>query len=352
MGLKKRGDIWWIRLQRNGRLIQQSTGTSIKKDAQSQHAEVLRDLDKGRYPDTSKNTLKPIDRTFEELKEKYLAEHALPNKSKESFERDGYSFKQLERVFGGLKLSDITSDSIGNYKVKRRNDGVKPPTLAKELQLLRAVLNIALKQWKWITTTPFNDVTIENPDTKDERWLNEEEEKRLLAACPVWLREIILVAVNTGMRRSELLSLKWFQVDLDRKTLVLYKTKNREVRGIPLNDIAHGILKAKSAGKDNDGYVFPSKVGTKRNNRNLNRAFETAREKVGLDDVSPHNLRHTAASRMSQEQVDIVVISKILGHKDLRSTMRYAHHNVESVRHGVDALVKGVKETSGTISVQ
>ena len=98
MGLTKRGNVWWIRMQRNGRLVQQSTGTSNKKLAESRHAKVLQELDAGTWHEPSTENQKPIEHTFEELKERYMAEYSLPNKSQDSSERDLYSFKQLDKA--------------------------------------------------------------------------------------------------------------------------------------------------------------------------------------------------------------------------------------------------------------
>ena len=124
MGLTKRGNVWWIRMQRNGRLVQQSTGTSNKKLAESRHAKVLQELDAGTWHEPPKENHEPIEHTFEELKERYMADHSLPNKAPGSSERDYYSFKQLGKAFGGLKLERDYSerDFQVQGKEKERRD--------------------------------------------------------------------------------------------------------------------------------------------------------------------------------------------------------------------------------------
>ena len=202
-------------------------------------------------------------------------------------------------------------------------------------------MNIAVREWEWIETTPFSRVKIEMPDNKKERWLTPDEETLLLGECPEWLQEIVLFAIYTGMRRNEIRSLRWPQVDLERQAISLLVTKNKEKRTVPINDMVLALLRGKVETRKNSGYVFPSQSGTMIEGHNLSRAYRMAREKAGLNDVRFHDLRHTAGSRMVQAGVDLYSVSLILGHKSLAVTKRYAHHNVESLRRGVDALVTG-----------
>jgi len=203
--------------------------------------------------------------------------------------------------------------------------------------LLRAVQNIPYN--------PFWKVKIEQPKGHRERWLTLAEEVRLIDRSPTWLREIIAVALNTGMRQDEILSLKWTGVDLFRRTITLLVTKNMEKRTIPLNHSVLELLKSKSKVRHLSGYVFASFADTKIQPRNLLRAFYSARKKAELEDVHFHDLRHTFATRLVQAGVELYVVKELLGHKTLKMTMRYAHHYPESLRHGVDVLEK-IKEQS------
>ncbi|MBF0466713.1 MAG: site-specific integrase [Nitrospirae bacterium] len=216
--------------------------------------------------------------------------------------------------------------------------------MAKELELLRAALNIALREWEWIETNPFWKIKIDQPKGHKERWLTNQEEERLLSVSPQWLSEFIVFALNTGMRREELLSLTWTRVDLQRMVVILIETKNGENRTVPLNQLAFEVLQRKSIIRNISDYVFPSQNGKKIIARNLLRAFYVARTKANLQDVRIHDLRHTFASRLVQAGVDLYVVKELLGHKSFKMTSRYAHHNSESLRHGVDVLQK-TKET-------
>jgi integrase len=293
MGLYRRGKIYWFRIQHDGQRIQETTGTQNKKLAKRIYAKAVTDVQEGKWFDIKKRT-----RTFDELMEKYMREYALPNKSPRTIEKDTYSFKRLSEHFSGKMLHEITPQTIADYKGYRRGHNVKPATLAKELELL------------------------------------------LLSFSPEWLREIIVFALNTGMRREEILSLTWNHVDLLRKVATLIETKNGEQRTVPLNQLSIEVLQRASTVRNISGYVFPSQNGKKIMPRNLLRTFFTARAKAGLQDVRFHDLRHSFASRMVQAGVDLYVVKELLGHKSFKMTARYAHHNTDSLKHGVEALLK------------
>jgi integrase len=347
MGLYKRKDsqFYWMTFKINGKKVHESTKTANKKLAERIHAKRLTEISEGRwFPNEAKR------RTFEELRDRYMKEYAIPNKAHRTIEKDKCSFKRLSEFFGGCTLAEITPQKIANYKRLRRESGIKPATLARELELLRAALNIAVREWEWLEVNPFWKVRIEQPKGHKERWVTLKEQESLLEASPAWLRDIILFALNTGMRQDEILSLKWSQVDMLRRTVTLLETKNKEKRTIPLNQTALGLLRAKGKIRHISGYVFASEAGTKIHARNLLRAFYSARRKAGLEDVRFHDLRHTFATRLVQSGVDLYVVKELLGHKSLKMTMRYAHHYPESLRHGVNVLDK-LKGGDGYVSV-
>jgi integrase len=337
MGLYKRGEVWWYSFMRNGERKQASTGQTNRKTAALIYADALSGVRERK--EVEEIIPASEDHTFDELRQRYMKSYSKPTKSEGSAIRDEYSFKQLDKSFAGRSLKEITPKLISEYKDRRRAEKVTEGTLAKELQLLRNALNIAMREWEWIEATPFLKVKIETPKNAKERYLTQAEEKKLLDSCPDWLKEIVAFAINTGMRRNEILTLKWPQVDLDHRVITLLITKNKEKRGIPLNERVFQLLKGKMSRRKNSGYVFPSKVGNQISPNNLERAFRKARTSAGLMDVRIHDLRHTAASRMAQAGIDIYKVGTILGHKDVRMTKRYAHLNVECLREGVNALM-------------
>ena len=335
MGLykRKRSPYYWITYKVDGKRVYESTGTKNKKLAEKIYAKVIMDIEEGRFFQTESRR-----RTFEELRDRYMAEFAIPNKAPRTIEKDRNTFKPLSTFFEGYTLAKITPQAITEYKLHRRTQGIKVGTLAKELELLRASLNVAMREWEWMDTSPFLKVRIEQPKNSIYRWLTADEEALLVSDCADWVKEIVLFALNTGMRQDEILSLKWQDVDLARRTLTVVKSKNGEQRTLPLNKAAISVLKKKGNVRHISGLVFPSQAGTKINPGNLRRGFNAARGKAGIDHVRFHDLRHTFATRLVQRGVDLYVVKELLGHKSIKMTMRYAHHYPESLRHGVDVL--------------
>ena len=198
-----------------------------------------------------------------------------------------------------------------------------------------------MREWEWIDTNPFSKVKIEKPNNKIERWLTEEEESKLISHAPDWLKTIIVFTLNTGLRRGELVELKWTDIDLFRKTLTLLKTKNKEKRTIPLNNTVLKLLKAKGNVRHISGYVFTSEDGKGfLNGQHVYKTLKHSAEQAGIAKLRFHDLRHTFATRLVQAGIDLYVVMELLGHKSLTMTMRYAHHYPESLRHGVDILVE------------
>ncbi len=170
--------------------------------------------------------------------------------------------------------------------------------------------------------------------------MTQDDECRLIKHCPAWLGDIVVFALNTGLRQDELLSLQWSRVSFERKDVLIDKTKSGKPRAVPLNQIAINILNQRSKAKIRTikDLVFPTFNGTKILPSNLRRAFYEALKKAGIENFKFHDLRHTFATRLAQRGIDIYKIAKLLGHEDIRMTQRYSHHSPESLRVGVEIL--------------
>jgi integrase len=199
--------------------------------------------------------------------------------------------------------------------------------------------NLSLKEWEWTKDNPVSRVQREKLDNERDKWLTKDEEKRLLCNSPIWLKEIILFALNTGLRQDELLSLEWSRVSLLRKTILIQETKNGKPKTLPLNRIALDVINERSKIKSiKNDLVFFDSNGKKINPHSLRTSFYRVMRKAGIKDFRFHDLRHTFATRLAQAGVDLYKISKLLGHKDIKMTQRYAHHCSDSLRDGVEIL--------------
>jgi integrase len=147
---------------------------------------------------------------------------------------------------------------------------------------------------------------MERENNTRDRWLTVDEETRLLHAASPWLRELMLFAIHSGMRMGEILGLTWAGVDLFRRTVMVFKSKNGERRTIPLNQTALTLLKHKAGSRSVDtDLVFPSEAQTRLNASNISRSMNLALEKAKMTNFHFHDLRHTCATRMVQAGVDL-----------------------------------------------
>jgi len=350
MGLFKRGQAWWMRFTYNGKQVRRSTETNDKKLAIKVYHTVMAQIAEGKWFERQLGE----DKTLGDLMEKYIKEYASVNKSPKTVKLDTGIKKDLLGFFGDTLLKEITPKRIAAYKTACREKGLAPASIRYRLAVLRHAFNIATREWEWVTENPVTKVKMEKINNARDRWLTHEEEKKLLDACVIyvtrkdnikvphyWLQEIVIFALNTGMRQDEILSLRWPDVDLFRKTTTVMRSKNGEKRTIPTNQKVFELLKVKAKVRDiRDNHVFPSEAGTKIHDRNLRRGFYAALEKAGITDFKFHDLRHTFATRLVQANVDLYTVSKLLGHKDIKMSQRYAHHCPESLRGGVEVLDK------------
>lgn len=333
----KRGGVWWASITYKGKRNRKSLETIDKKLALVIEAKIRTEIAEGKYLE------KPIDdsKTFPGMMEKFMREHA-PKVSINTQCSYSASKKHLSIHFGDSKLSAITPKMIYDYKVLRYSEAAKPATINRELAMLSKAFNLAVKEWEWIRDNPVSKVPKEKENNERDRWLSEDEEKRLLENSPQWLKDIIVFDLHTGLRQGELLSLQWGRVNLFRKTIIIQVSKNGKPRTIPLNQIALDILVEKSKVRNiKHDLVFTSSVGTKIDCDNLRRTFESVLKKADIQNFHFHDLRHTFATWLAQRGVDIYKISKLLGHKDIRMTQRYSHHSPESLRDGIQVLEFG-----------
>jgi integrase len=178
----------------------------------------------------------------------------------------------------------------------------------------------------------------EDNNTRD-RWLTLEEEHRLLQVALPWLRELLVFAIHTGMRMGEIVSLTWAGVDLSRRSVTVFRSKNGERRTIPANHTVLRLLGEKHAVRQTvNNLVFHSQTGTQLDGNNIRRCLNSALRTAKIHDLHFHDLRHTFAKRMVQAGVDLYKVQRLLGHKSPVMTQRYAHHYPESLRDGVEVL--------------
>lgn len=277
--------------------------------------------------------------TFKDLADKYMTEYSAVNKAASTHKRDKSLFKNLLGTFGDYGLTEITSAMISDYKVKRRREGASARTSNYELTVMSHAFNMAMREWELAKDNPVKRVRKDRENNRIERWLSLAEERRLLDASPRWLQDIIVFAINTGMRQSEILDLKWGQVDRDRRTLTIFEQKNRCVDTLPLNYTVMQLLEARWRDDAEPGdYVFPNTRDERKGNILLLKAFHTALRKSGVQNFRFHDLRHTFATRLVQAGVDLYSVQKLGRWKTTSMVQRYAHHHTETLRNAIEVM--------------
>lgn len=257
--------------------------------------------------------------TFSEISERYLA-HQRHRLTPKEYERQELILENHLKPFFPVRLAEIRRADVQRYVTHRSADAA-PGTVRKELNVLKHLLNLAV-EWEVIPMTPAHGVKSPKVPPGRVRYLQATELRALVDACPEWLNPIVCLAVTTGMRRSEILGLRWLDVDFAHGRIMLPQTKNGEGRIVYLNKSAKAALQSLSVGPDTKPTDRPFSVYTP---EQVSVGFLRACRKLKIADFHFHDLRHTAASWLRMAGADIHTVAQILGHKDLRMAARYQH---------------------------
>ncbi len=261
-----------------------------------------------------------------------------------SWKRQRSFLKTLVEHFGKRRIREITPKELEAYKLMRlrtptnRSGSVRDVTgVHRELSLLRTMLNYAKRQG-WIPHNPFERaerIITPADEVMRNRVLSKFEEQRLLAVCVdkrEHLRPFIIAALDTGMRRGELLSLTWLDVGLPTRTIRLraFNTKTAKAREVPISDRLAVELERLKLASSESGLVFAC--------GDVKRSFTTACRLAGIDDLHFHDLRHTFATRMIQAGMPIAEVARLLGHSSVQMTYRYSNATAETISRAATLL--------------
>lgn len=243
------------------------------------------------------------------------------------------------RELGGYVLADLTPARISEAREKLAGETIQgggirsDATINRYLAALSVVLATCAKSWEWLEISPMRRVEKRKEPRGRVRFLSDDERDRLLAACQDHpdLYAAVMLALTTGARRMEIMSLSWGQVDLNRRVILLEDTKNGERRPLPIVGPALDILRerAKVRRLDTD-LLFPGRINPKQP-VDLRTPWETALKRAGIDNFHWHDLRHTTASYLAMNGAGLQEIAAVLGHKTLAMVKRYAHLSHEHV---------------------
>ena len=246
-----------------------------------------------------------------------------------SHQVEKYRLKTLKRHLGGISITRLSPALLCKYRDTRLGM-VSPASLKRELVILSSVINTAIKEWGInLQSNPVSMVSLPKIARGRDRRLEAGEEAKLLA-CSGELKKIIIVALETGMRRGEILNIKRSHIDLAHQTLLIPITKTDTPRTIPLSSRAIGALREQLRGSDNVISIEETTLFSY-TARGLSGAFLRLCRKHGLGNLHFHDLRHEATSRFFEKGLNPVEVATITGHKDTRMLMRYTHLRAEDL---------------------
>ena len=326
MGVYQRGGKYGIRyVDPYGKMVRETIGHN-KRQAQRELVRRQAAIDEGRYQMSGRHSIR-----FDVFSEEYLK---YAKAHKKSWLRDTVSLKNINPFFGDRWLDEISPHMVDQYKLKR----LKVRTTASvnlELKLIRYMYNLAIK-WGYARSNPVQEVKLLPLGPSKRRALNGEEIQKLLEACTEYSRPIVLLALRTGMRHAEITDLRWSDVNLFNRRLVVTKGKGGRSREIYFDEELRDVLAALYEKKTRE-YVFVSDK-TKREIDSFKTAFLRAVKKSGIGHCRIHDLRHTYCSRMLQAGVDANTVKENMGHASITTTQLYLHTSPEVKKRASDLL--------------
>jgi integrase len=318
---RNRNGKWQARVQTKGHAALSKTFIN-KVDAERWAKQLEVEIQKGSYT----NLVLAKRTTFAEVIERYITE-VLPTMRGGS--ADYIRLKALaRRPIAKLNMVVLTPQKIAQHRDERLKE-IAPSTVIRELSYFSSIITYARKEWGINIDNPVALVARpKNPEGRS-RILDEAETSALLEALKptgrrsIWMLPLVKLALETAMRRSELLGLRWEHIDLQRRTIFLKLTKNGTSRTVPLSTQAVQILTEMP--RNIDGRVFPV------THEVVSQAFNRARKQAGVKDVRFHDLRHMAITRLAEKLPNLIELSAVSGHKSLAMLKRYYHPNPEQL---------------------
>jgi integrase len=309
--LYKRGKNWWVRFTIRGREIRVTSGTDRKTLAE----EFERRLREQIWRETE---LGDIQHTWEEATERWLKEKA----HKRSLVRDEQAFSALNPHLAGKAVSDIDSEAIRQIQEELRKTRA-PGTVNRIVAVLRGVASACVK-WGWLAVAP--KVEAQHVEKAPPRWITPEQFETLCSELPEHAAVIARFAIEVGSRSSNVLQLRWDQVDVERGVFFVgaAEFKGRRTVGFPISERGVAILRGQEG--RHPVYVFADHKG-RAPIRSLKTCWHKATKRAGIPGFRFHDVRHTWAAWHKLAGTPAAALKELGGWSDIRMTDRYGHIN-------------------------
>jgi len=271
---------------------------------------------------------------FRDCAREYL-DYSRAHKARGSSNRDALSLRWLNSAFGGQYLFSITRREVEQYMRQRIEKGrVKGATVNREISCLRHMLNKAV-EWRYLRENPARGIKMFRETEGRLNYIEPDQIEALLEECPRYLKPIVITALHTGLRESEVLGLKWSNANFKARLIMVPRTKNNQPRFVPMNQILDRELRNLYARKRGE-FVFCDKDGKPYGK--VYRGFKAACRRAGIKNFTFHDLRHTFASHLTMVGTNMRTVQELMGHKTIKMTMRYAHLSQQHLQEAVGLL--------------
>lgn len=354
MSIIKRGGSWWVDIGFNHRRYRKRCPSNTLQGAKEYEVLLRSRLARGESltePEIEKNY------TFKEIALQWL-EIDVKNNNKPSEYRNRKCVLNhtLIPYFGSKKINGISTQDIENFKsdllLKR---AITRKSVNNYLSILRTCLKSALDKDVIVSLPKIRLLKV--PPYEKYDFLTETERELLLKVSVGKWRDMILLAVRTGLRFGELIALKWEDIDFKVNTLTVRRNivhsiegspKNNRTRTVPLTQSVIEMLNQKA--KDNE-YIFHNDEGKPLHYTYCRKKLHRFCKLAGIRTINWHTLRHTFASHLAAKGVSVFAIKELLGHSDIKMTMRYAHPDLPQLQNAIDALEPAIR-FNGTLTAQ
>lgn len=312
MSLYKRKDssVWWLKITIAGKTIQRTTGTADKIEAQELHDKL-----KAQLWEQERLGVRP-SHSWQEAVIRWLNETS----DKTTHKEDKSKLAWLDIYLSNLNLDEITLDVIDNIRSAKLKEASKA-TVNRYLALIRSILIRARDEWEWLEKAP--KIRLFKETNNRERSLSVEQAKALLNELPLHQHEIVLFALATGLRQSNVVKIEWSQINLELRHAWVKATqsKNGKPIAIPLNEIALEVLRRQIGKHPTRVFTFRGMPFKAANTK----AWVQALKRAGIEDFKWHDLRHTWATWQRQAGTPTHELQRLGGWKTAAMVERYAH---------------------------
>ena len=267
-----------------------------------------------------------------------LMQYSKANNSKHQYEQNWHKVRVYKKFFGlYTTINRITPGKIEEFKQSLLNQGLKNSTVNRYYSSLSKAFNLVIINYQLNMLNPCKCVQKLKEDNQIIRYLSENEEKRLFTVLPAHLKPIIVCALTTGLRLSNILNLKWESINFDIGFIEILRQENKGHKRIQIPLSQKFRVELERIGIKDSGYIFINPK-TELPYRGIRKSFKTALKQAGIESFRFHDLRHTVGTRLVSGGSDLQTVKEYLAHSDLKTTQRYLHPVNENMLKAVNIL--------------